>query len=213
MRKVMMSCAALAACFASSSAAVAGTATAKATVSITVTDAGRDCTITGAVVDLGTYRSTDTLGTVAGVLGYLDRVALTLHQGALGIGTVNLGTVTCPAGANYTVGMKSDTRADGATKLDVGNGAMAVIAMVKKIGEVSQQDGQARFNGLGRSPYGNAGPLPTAIGTGKAQPIMGNTIVATAPGSGVDSAGYLQKDTQLGKAGVYTGGWVSSVNF
>lgn len=210
--KLMASCLALAACLASASAASAGTGTASGTATLNVVN---QCTITGANVSLGTFRTTDTLQALANQTGYWDGVTGKLEPGTNGIGTVSLGSVTCDNGTPYTISMQGMGWL-GSVDIQMPAGVVEVYPMVKKIGDYVVPDGDADANGFGKwaSPeklatYTEQSPLGTTA-NGAPQQIMGNVITWAFP---FHDGGYMGTDEQLGAAGVYTGSWVTTLNF
>lgn len=212
MRNVIGCFLAAAASLAAVSPAAAGTSTATSTATFNVV---AKCEITGATVNLGTYRTTDTLQTVANVTGYQQAVTYDLIRGTNGVGTVPLGTVTCDAGTPYTITMRSTGWA-GSVVLNMPAGIIELYPMVKRIGNYEVPDGEDFFNGFGKwaSPdmlavYSDQSPLGTTA-DGTPQAIMGNVIpwvYASHTGE------YMGGDEQLGVAGSYSGSWVSTLHF
>lgn len=212
MWKLSASILAAAACTFGALPAMAGTSTCTGTATFQVVN---QCSIAGANVNLGTFRTTDTLQTVANKTGYQDGTTYDLVAGTDGVGTVLLGTVTCDTGTPYTVSMQS-TGWGGSLVLTLPNGIIEMYPMVKKIGNYNVPDGEPYFNGFGKwaSPdalltYSEQSPLGTTA-DGTPQPIMGNIIpwvYATHTGN------YIGGDEQLGTAGVYTASWTSTLHF
>lgn len=210
--KLIASCVALAACFAGASAASAGTSTASGTATLNVVN---QCTVTGANVSLGTYRTTDTMQAVADQIGYQDGTTYQFIAGSKGIGSVSLGSVTCDNGTPYTISMLSSGEA-GSVHIQIPAGTIEMYMMVKKIGDYIVPDGDFYLNGFGKdaSPdvlayYPERSPLGT-IANGAPQQIMGSTPAWLPP---TTSGGYVGANELLGTAGVYTGSWVTTLNF
>lgn len=210
--KFMASCLAMAACLAGASAASAGTSTGTGTATFKVVT---KCEISGTTVNLGTFRTTDTLQAVASKIGYQDGNTFELIAGTDGIGTVSMGSVTCDDGTPYTITMDS-TGWSGSLDLGLPGGKTALFPMVKKIGNYVVPDGEPYFNGFGKWPssenlpsYTDQSPVGTT-GNGTAQPILGNVIIFAVP---VNDGVYMGVNDQLGTAGVYSASWVSTLHF
>lgn len=199
-------------CLAGASAASAGTSTDTGTASMNVIN---QCTITGGNVSLGTYRTTDTLQTVANQLGYQDAETYDFVAGTNGIGTMLMGSVTCDAGTPYTIMMQGAGPVSG-IEIQIPAGTILLYTTVKKVGDSVVPDGDSYLNGFGKesnpdtSPsYSDQSPVGT-IANGAAQPIMGNIVLWR---TATTSNGLLGADAQLGAAGVYTGSWINTLNF
>lgn len=212
MRKLSASILAAATCAVGALPAMAGTSSATASATFQVVN---QCSITGSNVNLGTFRTTDTLQTVANKTGYQDGTTYELVAGTDGIGTVPLGSVTCDTDTPYTISMRSNGWS-GSLTLNLPGGIIELYPMVKRIGSYEVPDGEPYFNGFGKwaSPdilatYSERSPLGTTA-NGSAQPIMGNIIpwvYATHTGD------YIGGDEQLGTAGVYSASWVTTLDF
>lgn len=210
--KFMASCLAMAASIAGASAASAGTSTASGTATLNIVN---QCTITGANVSLGTYRTTDTFQTLANQTGYQDSTTYEIVPGTNGVGTVSLGSVTCDNGTPYTISMEG-AGSFGSVDIQMPAGIIELFPMVSKIGDYNVPDGDAGFNGFGKwaSPqmlpvYAEQSPLGTTA-NGTPQQIKGNVIPWVYP---THTDGYMGGDEQLGAVGVYTGSWVTTLNF
>lgn len=214
MHKLMASIAALAACLGGSSAAMAGTATAASKATLTVVN---NCSIEGANVNLGSYKSNDTVRQVASVLGYQDSADSVLKQGSNGIGTVSMGSVSCENGVIYTIEMTAPGTTVGDPKLTLGNNkSLYLFTVIKKIGDTVMLDAYDIYKGFGKgaNPHWSknfATGAPGATGNGKVQPIMGNVILYLYQTATAD--GYLGADDQLGNSGTYSTSWTSTVKF
>lgn len=176
--KYMASCLALATCLAGASAASAGTSTATASATLNIVN---QCSVTGTNVSLGTFKTTDTMQTVANQIGYQDGTTYQLVPGTNGIGTVSMGSVTCDNGTPYTISMRGNGWAS-SVDIALPGGLLELYLMVKKIGDYVVPDGDAYVNGLGKeaSPemlaiYSDQTPLGTTA-NGAPQQIMGNAI-------------------------------------
>lgn len=191
------SIAALAAAFiALPGTAHAATATATGTAALSVIN---QCEVTGATVNLGTYKTTDTWGTVAAALGSFTGIDFT--AGSLGHLYLNYGSVTCDAGIPYTLKVEG-TGADGMLGITV-NGKRAVLEPhVKQLGQVTLPD--QFFDGAG--PVLNAGR--PHVGDGVPQAILGSALIWTDHGT----ATALLTDT-LGVAGTYTDALTYTLDF
>lgn len=210
--KHIASCLAAAACLVGGSAALAGTSTATASATLNIVN---QCTVTGANVSLGTFKTTDTLQTVANQTGYQDSATYDFVPGTNGIGTASLGSVTCDAGTPYTISMRGYGPL-GSIEIQTPVGALQLYTTVKKIGDYIVPDGDTYLNGFGKegSPdalavYPEQSPLGTTA-NGAPQQIMGNIVPWLYP---THTDGYIGADEQLGVAGVYTGSWVTTLNF
>lgn len=217
MRKIMVCCAALAACFSGGSTAIAAATSAVSTATLTISNAANICTVKGAKVSMGTYKSNDTLQTVADQLGY-QAADYNIRTGTNGVASVNLGSVTCQDGVDYTIGFLG-TGDKGNLELILPNGKVRLHAMIKRLGDTIIPDGASYFNGFGKSGNPNVhlgyeganGGAIGATGNGKEQVILGNVIVSIlVAGTGI----YDHFPTeQLGAEGAYTSTWTSQVNF
>lgn len=210
--KLIASCLALTACLGVASAASAGTSTGTGAATMTVVN---QCTVTGGNVSLGTFKTTDTVQTVATQTGYQDGTTYEFVPGSNGIGTVLLGSVTCDAGTPYIISMRG-TGWQGGIDIQMPAGLLQVYTTVKKIGDYVVPDGYASMNGFGKegSPdaleyYSEQSPLGTTA-NGAPQQIMGNIVPFLYP---THTDGFIGGDEQLGVAGTYSGSWVTTLNF
>lgn len=203
----------LAACLAGASAASAGTGTATGTAAMNVVS---QCTVTGANVSLGTFRTTDTIQNLADQTGYWDGDQDKRVVGTNGVGTISLGSVTCDNGTPYSVTMDGSGGWYGDVEFQMQGGKVMLFPFVKKIGDKVFTSGGAYYEPFGFWPstenlqyYGDTQEV-NAIATGAPQQIMGNVIPMTYSTTG---GGYLGKDLPFGQAGVYTGSWTTTLNF
>lgn len=201
--KIMASCLAMAACLAGASAASAGTSTVTRQATFTVAS---QCAITGATVNLGTYRSTDTVLTVGKQTGYIDEVTNSFVMGTNGAGTVPMGSVTCDSGTPYSVSIVGNGEF-GDISLTVGNGKMYFYPMVSKVGTTTFTD--TPFGYYTNPRWNSNQPAILSTGTGARQDILGNVIAWV----GTAGTGYLPGTSQLGAVGVYTSPMTYTLNF
>lgn len=208
--KVIAYCLSLAASLAGASAASAGTSTSTGTASMNVI---AQCEVTGATVNLGAYKATDTVQNVAEQVGWFFYPGYGYTAGSSGIGTANLGTVTCSSGTPFTVTMAGTGFLD-SVEIALPSGKIGMFPTIKKIGDTVLPSGGSWMGGLGKEAGPNSEPvdgvLPGAIATGAAQPIMGNTTILY---QNTASNGYAAADMQLGVSGQYSGTWVTTLNF
>lgn len=168
-------------------AAHAGTTTDIATVVLNVVN---QCTVAGATVNLGSYRTTDSWGTVAAALGSFGTDPYV--AGTLGQEHLNFGSVTCDAGVPYSLLIRG-TGENGLIRIAV-NGKTAILEPhIKRIGGVELTGG----------PFPGTGPDTVfsgafADGSGTPQTILGNAPIWTNH----ETATALLSDT-LGVAGTY----------
>ena len=217
MRKMMTCCAALVACFAGGTAAMAATATATSTATLRI-GTGTECSVKGANLSLGTYKPTETYQTVGDFLGSLVAGEATLNRGVLAPGAMTMGSVTCQNGIPYFIEMKGSGPY---AEIDVvlPSGRLNLVPMVKRIGAYTVPDGRPENNGFGKSAapgwataveYTDRNPLGTT-GNGEEQIIMGNLLAYLFDQP--DSRGYAARTAQLGAAGTYTVSWNTVVYF
>lgn len=210
MKKLMGSFLVTVVCLGAPSAASAGTNTATGAATMTVFS---QCTITGANVSLGTFRTTDTIQALVDQIGYQDGATLEMSVGTNGIGTVPLGSVTCDNGTPYSITMESNGWL-GSIDIPMPAGILELYPMVKKIGDFDTTNRPAYEGPFGIWPSpGNLQYYRTQLGTianGSPQQIMGN-LIAWAPPTTTD--GYIGRNEQVGTAGVYSGSWTTTLNF
>lgn len=195
MQKLMKPLIAAIAVVAAPSVAMAGTSTATGAANFNVTN---QCAISGTTVNLGSYLTTDTPQKIGQQLGYYDDDTFAFVAGSNGIGSVNLGSVTCDSGTPYTVAITgSNPNKD--IKVNLASEAVYFQAFIKKVGNINIADGApgSNFGGYGNPNYGQT----SATGSGVAQPVMGN-IVPFVQSYGL--AGFLERGQALGAAGTYT---------
>lgn len=181
--------------------AQAGTATATGTATLTVIN---QCTVTGANVDLGTYMSGSTWSIVGTALGSYDGTTFTAS--AQGAEYLDFGSVTCDAGAPYTLSIKGTaTDTPGAIKLTQGGKVATFLPGIKSIGGVRVADASGTLVGTGAQVWAN--PV-SGTGTGSPQSLRGNvTLSFVATGTTA-----LPTDT-LGAAGTVSDTLTYTLNF
>ncbi|MFM5908801.1 MAG: hypothetical protein ACKOPO_14625 [Novosphingobium sp.] len=171
------------------------------------------CEVTGANVSLGAYKTTDTVQTVADQVGSLVFSPWGYTAGTAGIGTVQLGTVTCSNGTPFTVHLAGSGLYE-AVEIAIPAGSIAMYPTIKKIGDTQLPDGGSWMHGFGKEAGPNGAPVdgiePGAVATGTAQQIMGNTAVLIQPTA---NYGYVAASTPLGTVGTYSGSWTATLNF
>lgn len=185
-------------------AAQAGTATATNSANFVVTN---QCSVTGAVVNLGSYTTNTTWGQVGASLGL--RNGPSFSAGSRGFEYLNYGSVTCDAGTPYTLSIKgTNTIGNAGTATMVLNGKRVGLEMgVKKLGGVTMADSSAAWPNTGHQIW--ATPL-SGTGTGVAQPILGNMTVYVFS---VASATWANAGDTLGTPGQYTDDLTYTLNF
>ena len=181
-------------------AAQAGTSTTTSTASFAVAD---QCTVTGATVNLGTFRADQTWGDVGNAVG-ANRDGVPLNRNA-GTAYLTFGSVTCSAGLPYTLVVRGDW-------LDVGsrffvNGEVAFFTpFVKKLGSADVPDSRSTpYNGMGTQ----FGTNIAGVGTGTPQAIVGSMI---AEFSQIPNSGAVQA-TPLGQSGQHATPFTYTLTF
>lgn len=157
-------------------AARAGTATATGTAALAVIDS---CSVTGATVNLGTYKTSDTWYDVAVAHGLTASSAGPYSSGFLGHESLNFGSVTCAAGVPYNLTIKGTSPFfPGAIGFLVprvgffGGTPVIFVPAIKRLGGVVLPDSSTIFPEVGAMNVGSSGI--SASGTGSAQPLLGN---------------------------------------
>lgn len=180
--------------------AQAGTSTATANVTMQV---GTQCVVSGANIHLGSFKTTETWGTVGAKHGsYVFNV---YTAGTAGKESLHYGSVTCDLNLPWTLTIKGTATATGsvgAVKLTL-NGQTAVLyPAIKRVGSVSLSDNMpSYFPGTGAQVWQIAAQ---GTGTGTQQDLYGNitltysaietTVASTttmgAPNTGTGSLTY-----------------------
>ncbi len=190
---------------AAASPAFAGQSTATGTATFAVVS---QCSVTGANVDLGTYRVTDTFQVVADTISYIN-ASSTWVAGSRGAGSMNLGSITCSNNLPYTLRIKGPG-AFGAAVLDIGSKRVAAGIYISKIGNQTQTD--AVVPGLGAYVSADAYSAAVGIGTGVPQAVMG-TIPLGFAGLKTANAGTAELIDQLGTTGSFSSSLTYTLTF
>ncbi|MFM2300698.1 MAG: hypothetical protein RLZZ84_434 [Pseudomonadota bacterium] len=156
----------------------AGTATATGSASFGV---GSQCSVTGASVNLGSFLTTDTWGTVGAALGQFSS---TFTAGSRGTEYLNFGSVTCDTGVPYTLGISGTAASPtfpsgtGGINLTVNGKTMILVHSVKKLGANTIGDSNFALPGIGRQLI--SGVTVSGTGTGAAQAVLGNAFLGAS---------------------------------
>jgi len=198
-RKIALSALATAAALCLPAAAQAGTSTTTSTASFAVAD---QCTVTGATVNLGTFRADQTWGDVGNAVG-ANRDGLVLNRNA-GVAYLTFGSVTCSNGVPYTLVARGN-KFSGMNMTFTVNGYEARFSpFIKTLGGVVVPDSRT-------GTYAQHGRLfgdnISGVGTGVAQPMVGSMIAEFT--QTVNPGNAAQQDTPLGVAGQH----VSPIDF
>lgn len=188
--------AAIATACAVASPALAGQSTATGTASFNVVS---QCSVSGAAVDMGTYRVTDTFQTVADTISYVNASA-TWVPGSRPPGTTTLGSVTCTNNLPYALTIKGPGTF-GAAVLDIGSKRVAAGIYIAKIGNQIQPD--SVVPGLGAYVSVNGYAPASGVGTGAPQAVMG-TIPLGFANLKTANAGTAELTDQLGTVGSFS---------
>lgn len=155
--------------------AQAGTTTAVSNVAV---ELAAQCTVTGATVNMGTYRSTQTWGDVASVLGsYGENGAV---EGSAGMEALEFGSVNCSAGAPYTLVVTGNDTNN--SYFMVNEQFIFMIPMFKSLGGTPLPDANtSQFGG-----FGTRASFPIShVGTGAPQVLRGTMLI------GIEETGAL----------------------
>lgn len=174
-------------------AAQAGTATDTKSASFTVAS---QCSVTGAMVDLGTYTTNTTWAQIGTALG---RRTTTFTPGSRGFEYLNFGSVTCDNGTPYILSIKGTNAVGnaGSALINVNNKRATFEFGIKKLGGVTLADSSAAWPGTGQQVWSTT-PL-SAVGTGSAQSLVGNMTLALR-----SDVGYAVETDTLGVVGQYS---------
>ena len=158
--------------------AQAGTTTASATVTMQVAS---QCTLSGANVHLGSFKTTDTWGTVGAKHGSVN--TLTYTTGTAGLESLSFGSVTCDPGLPWSLSIKGTNggfNAVGAIKITLNGKVSVMYPGIKRVGGVQLSDSNTYFVGTGVQAWSTN---VSQVGTGAAQELRGNiTVSYTASG-------------------------------
>lgn len=159
-------------CLAFTGVARAGTTTATYTATM---EALSTCSVTGATVNLGAYRPTQSWADVGTAMGWYNG---TYKPGTAGQEGLNFGSVTCDAGIPYTLSIKGTGPSllgiDGAINLYLNGKVMSAWIFVKKLGATTVADSNSTFSGAGvHINYVNL----AGTGTGAPQQLRGSAVM------------------------------------
>lgn len=157
------------------SAAHAGTSTSNGTATFNVVN---QCSVTGATVDLGTYRATDTWRTVGQRIGSYAGGSSYL-AGSIGQEALNFGSVLCTNGTQFVLQIRG-TGAGGLIQIIHGGKIATMFPAIKKVGNTTLADNNASYPGTGAHVIGSL--YAVATGTGAIQDLMGNVTISFAAG-------------------------------
>lgn len=180
-------------------AAQAGTTTTTANVTMQVAS---QCTLSGATVYLGAFKTTDTWGAVGAKHGNISGPTFT--AGTVGGQSLKFGTVTCDAGLPWALTIKGtgNGTALGSIMITLNGKFSIMYPAIKRVGTVTVNDSNSSWTGTGQQVWNS--PL-YSTGTGAAQDLMGNvtvslfgagatayaTTVLGAAGTGSDTLSYV----------------------
>lgn len=158
--------------------AQAGTTTAVSNVAVELVS---QCTVTGATVNLGSYRNTQYWREVAQSIGYYlagmnDGLSATgIRSGTRGWEYANFGSVTCDAGLPYSLRIQGTAADGGMIRLNV-NGTIALfMPAIKRLGgNVVPDNAAPNYVNSGHHMY--FGPM-SGVGTGTAQEMLGSAVI------------------------------------
>lgn len=181
--------------------AQAGTAAGTGAAAMTVST---QCSVTGASVDLGTFNTSDSWGTVSAALGSFAQPTFT--AGSRGFEYLNFGSVNCGSGVPYTLYIKgTSTGNPGLIKITLNGKTMVMMPAVKKLGGNVVADNAALYPGTGAQVW--SVPL-SGTGTGAAQTLVGNATLVF----GTTDATAIATD-RLGASGAFSDMLNYTLNF
>lgn len=181
------------------SLAHAGTSTTNGTATFNVTS---QCSVTGATVNLGTYRSDQTWWDLPGHLGWYlagyqpGLSGQGINPGSRGFEYANFGSVTCGAGTPYSLIIKG-TGTQNRARLNVNGKVAAFLPAIKRLGGVVVPDNLAP-NYAGSGHQMAFGPL-SGVGTGATQALIGNIVIDFAA-----SESTVLVSDKMGAPGTFT---------
>jgi hypothetical protein len=177
----------------------AGTATGTGSAALSVDN---QCSISGATVDLGTFRTNQTWGDVTSALGQLE--GSVFYPGSRGLQYLDYGSITCAAGLPYTATITGSDSLNQFITLTVNGQSLYIFHFVKKLGGTTLADNSPVFVTAGTlGPSGFSG-----VGTGAAQKMLGNVVIY-----GLASTPVLDPTRQLGAAGAFSDTLSHTLNF
>lgn len=154
--------------------AQAGTNAATANVTMQVAS---QCTVSGADVYLGAFRTTDTWSAVGTKHGYMTN-GFTYVQGTAGQESLKFGSVTCDAGLPWRLqikGTSSNASNTGAISIMLNGKISIMYPAIKRVGGVVISDSNTYWPGTGMQVWSN---ILNQTGTGAPQDLLGNVSVA-----------------------------------
>lgn len=186
--------------------AQAGTGTAAGAAAMTIAP---QCSVTGADVSLGTYTTAQTIGDVAAHVGYwAPPEGMELVPGAVGEGEMSLGSVTCDAGAPYSLTIAGNSIGDWDgvnVGFELGGKLLRASVWANRIGDTLLG---SNFVGSASSWWISYRPA-SAVGTGLPQDIRGNVFLEMEPGGGTT----VTFSDPIGGPGVYAAALLYTLNF
>lgn len=150
--------------------AQAGTSTTSSSVTFQVTS---QCAVTGATVNLGSFRTNQTWGDVGDELGIINAVGADPIVGTRGKKYANWGSVTCDKDVPYFVKMSGADDSQRITFTHNGK-TVGLLPLVEELG------GTTAFGKPGEGMAGTSKSLYlgfTGIGTGAKQDMLGSAAV------------------------------------
>jgi hypothetical protein len=172
----------------------AGSSTGSGTAALSV---AAECSLTGADVDLGTFRTSQTWSAVGDALGILPFLG-TFKVGSRGLEYLNYGSITCPLKTPYELNLSgTGTKFDlQAIKLVVGTQTVGLYPAIKRLGDSPVADNYSNLPGAGTvMVVGNL----AGEGTGAPQSLLGSAIVGA-----ISNGETLPLFNTLGTAGTYS---------
>lgn len=191
-------------------AAQAGTGTATSTASFTV---GLQCSVTGATVNLGTYKNTQYWYEVANSIGYYlaglndGMSASGIRQGTRGWEYANFGSITCDAGTPYSLLIKGTSTKSNMVRINVNSTIAVFMPAIKRLGGAVVPDNAApNYVNSGHHMYFGA---MSATGTGAAQALLGSAVINLNLGD----ESTVRSNNLIGTNGSYADTMTYTLNF
>lgn len=177
----------------------AGTGSATGSAAMTVTS---QCSVTGATVNLGTFNTSQTVGDLAAVLGYLDGDGgANFNRGTMSDGALNLGSVTCGSGVPYTFRVHTLDYSQGDyLRFNLGSKTLSTSIWAQKVGDQMLEPNW--YN----APTRWIGVSTQLTGTGAPETIQGNIYLEL-------SYGDMALSDKIGVAGTYSAPFFYRVDF
>lgn len=173
-------------------AAHAGTSTDNKTASFSVIN---QCTVTGANVNIGTFRVSDTWANVMAAHSYFDAATGTFVTGSNGLEAVNFGSVTCDNDTPYLLFVYGDSRPNYALDLAVNGKTMNIFPMLTKVGGTVVPDTYWVDPGMGLP----GGEGYDGVGNGTSQALQGYLLFYPQ----LDPGANATPTDQMGATGTY----------